>query len=538
MKSRYVGCFIMLILLGATIGCKKNFLSPRQVDIVYNEIFWSTENDAEKGVLGLYSLYRGLNINGQMYERGDVTGGFFKRGWNGGSPDALYIPGDFENLTSNQKSWGSLESYSDWNGYYKVVSQANLVIKYLGDMPDNVFEKGHKEKLMGEALFIRALIYYDIARIWGNAPLIMEAIENSNQVINPDKTLINKERSADVDIIDSVLADANEAVELLDYGIPGSDTWGIRANKASAESLIGSASLWMYFLKNRDGLSGDSDKYLSEAIKNLENVVLYGHYSLASYDNSSSIHEIFVGQSSEAVFELNVSSNQNETYRVDNGGIEFLTCKLPPLDDDQSKDRSSSINFVPFSQKDKIYPEYPEDKRADLFFEAWTSPYEDAFSDVSQVSTDRNKVTWMTKFSNVVVDPQRQWNEYVAYFSESNIPVFRFTGIKLLLAEAYIKNKEQSKALPIINEIRLRAGLEEYTGIDYLGEVLQQRISELIGEGKLYFDFVRNNWFPSSSLMTTDRYVDKGYYWPVSNNILTTNKLIFQTSFWNGKTTW
>lgn len=537
MKSRYIGCFAILLLLSAAIGCKKNYLSPRQVDIVYNEIFWSTESDAEKGVLGLYALYRGLNVNGQMYERGDVTAGFFKRGWNGGSPDALYIPGNFENLTSNQKSWGSLESYADWNGYYKVITQANLVIKHLNAMPDKAFEKGHKERLMGEALFMRAITYYDIARIWGNAPLIMDAIETSNQVINPDKTLVNMGRSTDIQIMDSVLSDANKAVGLLDYGTPGSDDWGIRANKASAESLAGSADLWMSFLRERDGLE-DNGSYLADAIKKLEDVVLNGRYSLASYSSSGAVHEIFKGQSSESVFEINISSNQNETYRVDNGGIEFLTCKLPPLDGDQSKDRASSINFVPFSQKSLIYPEYPNDKRADLFFAAWDSPYEDAFSDVSQVSTDRNKVTWMTKFSNIVVDPQHQWNEYVAYFAESNIPVFRFTGVKLLLAEAYIKNNEQNKAIPIINEIRSRAGLGVYTGADYLGEVLQQRIGELIGEGKVFFDFVRNNRFPSSFAMTADRYLSEGYYWPVSSNILTTNKLVFQTPFWNGKTIW
>lgn len=536
MKKRYINYAGMLLLLAAFSACKKDFLSPRQVDLVYNEVFWSSEKDAEKGVLGTYALYRGLMVNGQMYDRGDVTTGFFKRGWNGGSPDALYIPGNFENVSSSQKSWGALESYADWNGYYKVIAQANLVIAHLATMPEKVFAEGHKESLLGEALFLRALTYYDIARIWGNAPLIEESIESSNQVINDDKTLVNRARSSDVEIMDSVLSDANRAAELLSYGIPGSDNWGIRANKGSAEALAGSADLWMAFLKQRDGQANGT--YIADAVHKLEDVVSNGRYSLVSYSSADAVHDMFKGQSTEAVFEVNISSDQNETYRVDNGGIEFLTCKLAPLDGDESKDRASNINFVPFSQKQFIYPEYPQDIRASLFFDAWDSPYEDAFSDVSQVSTDRNKVTWMTKFANFVVDPQRQWNEYVAYFAEANIPVFRFTGIKLLLAEAYIKNNEPGKALPIVNEIRQRAGLEAYAGSDLLGEVLQQRVSELIGEGKIFFDWVRNNRFPPSSVMTADRYAQKGYYWPVSSNILTTNKLVFQTPFWNGKTTW
>lgn len=215
-----------------------------------------------------------------------------------------------------------------------------------------------------------------------------------------------------------------------------------------------------------------------------------------------------------------------------------MTSKLDPLDGDESKDRASSINFVPFGQKEFIFPEYPEDRRADLFFEAWESNYNEPFSDVSQVANDRNMVTWLTKFASFQLDPAAQWNEYLAYFAEANIPIFRYTGIKLLLAEAYVKNNEPGKAIPIINEIRERAGLAPYAGSDVLQEVLQQRTAELIGEGKIFFDYVRNNYFPSTSAMTPGRYAQEGYYWPVSSAILIRNKEIEQTPYWRGKTTW
>ena len=527
---------IIMIMFAALSACKKDFLSPKQVDLVYNDVFWSSEQEAEKAVLGTYALYRGLMVNGQMYERGDVTTEFFNRGWNGGSSDALYIPGNFTDPNGTQKSWGSLESYADWSGFYKVIAQANLVIAHINKMDDHIFSPGKKESLLGETYFLRALTYYNIACIWGNAPLVDESIESSSQVINPDKTLVNKGRSKDVTIMDSVLTDVQKAVDWLAYGVPGSSTWGIRANKGSALALKGYADLWMAFLKKRDGQA--NAEYISDAVKALEDVVNKGGYSLVSYTDRSAVQNMYQGQSSEAVFELDISSTNNETYRVDNGGIEFLTCKLQPLDGDISKDRASSINWVPYDEKQYIYPEYPNDKRAGLFFDAWDSPYNEPFSDVSQVATDRNKVTWMTKFASFTVDPQRQWNEYIAYFAEANIPVFRFTGVKLLLAEAYVKNNEAAKALPIINEIRARAGLGAYTGSDVLTEVLQQRISELIGEGKLFFDFVRNNYFPVPSAMSPDRYAQQGYYWPVSSNILTTDKLVDQTPYWNGKTIW
>jgi hypothetical protein len=523
----------IIALLGT--GCKKNFLSPEQIDLVYNEVYWKSEKDAEKAVLGSYALYRGLMVRAQMYDRGDVTTGIFNKGWNGGSSEALYLPGDFT-VSSTRKSWGSLQSYADWNGFYKVVAQTNLVIDKVEAMPENVFAEGHKSKLLGEAYFLRALVYYNIANIWGNAPLVTESIESSSQVISPDNLLINIGRSEDKEITTQVLDDAGKAAELLAYGTPGTAEWGIRANKGSAEALLGYANLWMAFLKQRDG--EPADQYIDAAVTVLESVVSNGRYSLAPYTDANSILNMYRGQSGESVFELNISLDQKESYRADQGGIEFLTCKLPPLDGDAAKDRASFINWVPYTKKQFVYPEYPEDKRADLFWEAWSSNYNDPFSDVSATATDRTKVTWMKKFASFTVDPARQWNEYTAYFAESNIPVFRFTGIKLLLAEAYVKNNNAAAALPIVDEIRSRAGLQPFSGTDLMKEILQERTSELIGEGKIFFDYVRNNYWPFASAMTPERYAQEGYYWPVSSNILTTNKLIGQTPYWNGKTTW
>jgi hypothetical protein len=524
-----------MVALLAT-GCKKSFLSPEQIDLVYNEVFWKTEKDAEIAVMGTYALYRGLMVNAQMYNRGDATTGLLNRGWNGGSSDAFYKPGDFANVTSTNKSWGALEGYADWNAFYKVIAQTNLLITKVEAMPENVFAAGRKNKLLGEAYFLRALTYYNIANFWGNAPLIIESIESSNQVISPDNTPINIGRSDDKEITAQVLADAGKAAELLAYGTPGSAEWGIRANKGSAQALEGYAHLWMAFLKKRDGQPNAEN--IAAATTALEAVVNNGRNSLVPYTNETAIMNMYRGQSAEAVFEINISLDQKESYRADQGGIEQITSKLPPLDGDVTKDRANYINWVPYNLKEFVYPEYPEDKRADLFWAAWSSTYNEPFSDVSQVATDRNQVTWMKKFASFTVDPAHQWNEYNAYFAEANIPVFRFTDVKLLLAEAYVKNNNPAAALPIINEIRARAGLLPFNGTDVLEEVLRQRTAELIGEGKIFFDYVRNNYWPFSSAMTPERYAQEGYYWPVSGNIITTNKLVSQTPFWNGKTIW
>src|SRR5690606_8950570 len=112
-------------------SCGKNFLNPEQIDLVYNDVFWSNEHDAEKAVLGVYALYRGIMVTAEMYERGDVTTGYYRRGWNGGSPDALY---QMVNIPANQRAWGNLDGMANWGNYYKVIAMANLTLSRIEKM--------------------------------------------------------------------------------------------------------------------------------------------------------------------------------------------------------------------------------------------------------------------------------------------------------------------------------------------------------------------------------------------------------------------
>ena len=528
-------------------GCK-DFLEPQQIDLIYNEVFWKTQTDAEVGLSGVYALYRGLMVSAaNWYERADATTGFIKRGWNGGSSSDLYTVGVYSDPSHEDKMWGSrgIESLSDWSYFYKVIAQANIVIAKVEEIPASAFGTGEKDRILGEAYFLRALTYFNILRIWGNAPYISELIESSSQVINNDLTPILIPRTDDVVIAQNVIADVNTAVEKLKYDYPGSSRWGIFANKGSAQALSGHVNMWMHFLAKRDKLV-DPEQFLLTAISALEDLRAHGNYTYVDYSSPDAVVNMYRGGSTEAVFEINISPDMNESYRADGGGITAYTCKMTPFDGDPTKDRSTQIDFVPFTQKANLYPEYDfetqsGDIRPNLFFGAWDSKYNDPVNDTQgSVTNDRTQVTWLTKYALFTEDTYRKWDEYVAYFAVANIPVFRYTDAMLLLAEAYCKNNESGKALQIVNDIRRRAHIGDYKGsMDVLlEEVLQQRFGELFGEGHLYFDMVRNNYFPNAHLMPAAKYRQEGYYWPVGSTILSRNALIAQTLYWNGKTHW
>lgn len=543
MKKYLTILAISLAALCAT-SCK-DFLDPTQIDLIYNEAFWETQADAEVGVTGIYSLYRGLMSSGSnWYQRADVTCGFVRAGWSGGSSKQYYTVGNYSDISSTEKMWGSLDAAADWGPYYKVIAEANLVISKISQMDVANFDSQEDyNRLLGEAYFLRALTYFGVLRVWGNAPLITDAIESSSQVIDSDHSPILIGRSSDFEIASQVFDDVEKAVSLLDYGTPGTADWGIRANKGSALELYAHVNMWMNFLARRDRLP-EPLQYVRNAITALEDLRDNGGYSYVNYSNADAVKAMFNGQSTEAVFELYVGTENNESYRADQGGVQSYTCKLTPFDNDPTHDRSTNIDWIPYSQKPNLYPEYDfatggPDIRPNLFFGAWDSTYNEPCNDTQGSSTnDRTKVTWLTKWAQFTEDTQRTQDAYIAYFAECNIPVFRYTDAMLLLAEAYCKNGEEGKALPIVNEIRHRAGLADYSGTDLISEVLQERISELFGEGHLYFDFVRNNYWPNDYLMGAVKYRQQGYYWPVSSDVLSTNQLIDQTPYWNGKCQW
>lgn len=547
--------FILVIAsVFALSGCQ-DFLNPTQVNLIYNDVFWKSQADAEVGLAGVYSLYRGLMVNSDnWYGRADATTGFIKHGWTGGSSDALYTEGVYSDPNYTAKMWGALEGMADWSAFYKVISQVNLVIDRVEKIDESAFEAGDKQRILGEAYFLRALVYFDIVRIWGNAPLVVEVIESSGQVITEELVPVTRPRSHDVEIALQVLADASKAVEYLDYGTFGTADWGIFANKGSALALQGHANLWMNFLVNRDKrdeeikeLLGDEKmepkQYIKAAITALEDLRQNGGYNWIDYTEEG-VLALYKGASCEAIFELSINPEANESYRADQGGVTALTCKMEPTNGDEKKDRSGNINFVPYAQKPNLHPEYDFDTqsgdlRTSLFYEAWDSLYNEPISDTSTENNDRSQVTWMTKYAQFTLDSYAEQDEFTPYFAVCNIPVFRYTDAMLMLAEAYVKDNKDAQAIEIVNQVRARAGLKAFSGDkDLLDEILTQRCGELFGEGHLYYDMVRNNWFPNDYLMSALKYKQEGYYWPVSSGVLSMNPEVHQTPYWNGKTRW
>lgn len=112
-----------------------------------------------------------------------------------------------------------------WTTIYQAINSANNVIETVPTLTDPVLTATEKNKITGEAYFIRALAYFDLGRGWGGVPLVTKptrTIEDSKGI----------KRSTLDQTYDQVLSDLNKAEELL----PEAATRN-RAVKKTAQAL-------------------------------------------------------------------------------------------------------------------------------------------------------------------------------------------------------------------------------------------------------------------------------------------------------------
>ncbi|MBX0292987.1 RagB/SusD family nutrient uptake outer membrane protein [Hymenobacter sp. HSC-4F20] len=131
----------------------------------------------------------------------------------------------FLQIDQNQLSADNVLITEAWTQMYQAVNGANNVLAALPGLSDPLLTATEKNQLLGEAYFLRALVYFDLGRGWGGVPL----------VLTPTRTKENGRgirRSTLAQTYDQVLADLTQAEALL----PEAATRN-RAVKAAARAL-------------------------------------------------------------------------------------------------------------------------------------------------------------------------------------------------------------------------------------------------------------------------------------------------------------
>lgn len=413
--------------------------------------FWKTQGDAQSALTAVYNSLQ--KLVGQSYFtdftdfRSDAVVTPMELGWGTNN--------DFQ-VRQNQMAASDL-FITIWSSYYFGIARANNVIAHVTDM--KLSNEVEKNRILGEAYFLRALFYFYLVRDWGDSPIITKPYSKI------DESILVK-RNPEKEVYDQIISDLNQAITFLPEPSTIAKTQHILATKYAAKSLLCNAYLERAYKPY--AISTD----FSMAAQEAADVINSGKYQLVSGPNYGNIFKL--KYSSESIFEVDFNYTLSATNSFVNafypraftkqksyggGGLRMPSKKI--TEQYESGDLRTSTNFKIVSVPDGGY----FDK------EFAGSPY-----------TDKYPGTIVTE------GVQRQ--------SDSNFIVYRLSDVMLMRAEALEKMGTTTipDAITLLNIVRNRAGLANSNATsanDVFRAIQNERLYELCFERKRWYDLVR-----------------------------------------------
>ncbi|MFV8341025.1 RagB/SusD family nutrient uptake outer membrane protein [Flavobacterium sp. XS2P39] len=437
MKKILFTALSLSLFLGS---CSSDFLEIPSETSLSTATFYKTEADLQQAVNAAYAplrnlyntSFQGAYIMGEL--RSDNTTYIFNPGYRGTiDPEAI---ADFTNQPSNSVSTGK------YTTNYQIIARANQLLASVEGVD---FAAASKNNIKGQALFLRALAYFDLVQYFGKVPLHLTPVTNREEAALP---------LSEVDAVYAqIIADASEAATLLP---PKSVQEPGRATSGAAKTLLGN----LHAVK-KDWASAET--ILKEVIDSGEYTLLTDYASAFSVGNKNN---------SESVFEVQYKEG-TEGYA---SGFIYEMLPMP-----MSAAQVTSITGASGAQA--------------LTVEAYNIPTPDLVA-AYEVGDLRKSISIATAtladgktypYIKKLLQPHAQ-----AGITGTNWPVYRYSEVLLLYAEAL---NEQGKSVShYLNDVRNRAGLINSLAVGQVNlraAILAERRVELAFENKRWPDLVR-----------------------------------------------
>lgn len=472
MKFKYLKLIGLLVVLFAS--CSEDFLNRPSQEFLTTSNFFTTQADFESAVNGMYAPLRDFYNTQDKHntwvppnlQMGDMHSDNARYFYN---PDYRAVnedPADF--IPDGQMFSGY------WDTWYSWISNANQIIARIDD-EDIVWESTTaRDNLKGQALFMRAWSYWQLAQLYGDACIHLESVTTMEQVSVP--------LSDESAVISQAKTDAILAAELL---LDKSTQQSGRVTSGTATMLLAEIAIY-----GKDYATAET------LLKNLS----------SDYSLMTNYADIFVPankNNQESIFEIQYDGS-SATYSSN-----FFYPMTPyPMSADVMATLTGASNATELAEGEGYCIPSPNLLAA---YEAGDERVTATIMDVENANGD------------IVPTCVKYLHQHGTYFqADENMPIWRYAEALLYLAEALNEQGvgKQSEAMIYVNMIRNRAGLEDNTTATTQEQVreaiLQERRVELAFEGKRFWDLVRFDMVQEviSAYGASIRADQKAYYLP------------------------
>lgn len=452
------------ILLVCSPSCK-DFLDLAPLDNRVEQNFYKTEKDAQEALNSVYdALQWHTNAGGGGFSPDPMLSDIASDdSYAGGSsrsdsPDMIQI--DQHNmLTTNSL----IRVY--WSNHYTGIYRANLLLQKLPDIP---MSDQTRSRITAECKFLRAHFYFDLAKWFGNIPLIL-APQSPGEYCTPQAEPAQTFGQIALDLVEA---------------FPDLEKANLRTSKAhatrwSAQALLARVYLFYKGVYNSDLQAGTTTvnaAYALEQVKDLINNS--GHTLLDNYaDNFSKANEFSI----ESVWEISYSSDNpwfDWNYIQGGEGNMQPLMQGPRINGDSNY--NSGWSFAPVTQElnNAFEPNDPR-KTATLLSQA---------DDLNgTVSTGYQHTGFFSK-KYTTTNEYRPVNGQYELNWGNNYRSIRFSDVLLMAAELEL-NTGGGQAQSYFNRVRDRVDLPSKPVS--LANIYQERRVELALEGHRYWDLLR-----------------------------------------------
>ncbi|MVN91969.1 RagB/SusD family nutrient uptake outer membrane protein [Mucilaginibacter aquatilis] len=452
------------LLVGTGYSCKNSLDVNPQGEITEAQII-SDPNVASNLVTGIYNIFFagdafGNDVRGFQFT---VLGDIASDDADKGSTASDY--GDANTLDQLTANGNNGVVNNIWKGYYQAIARANQALSQLQNAQ---FDATVKNRLIGEARFLRAMFYFNLVRIFGGVPLL-DRVPAASEANSPQF----QTRATAEDIYKFVIADLTFAAENLPVIANNSADVG-RASKGAAQALLSKV-----YLYNKDYTNAYA---MSDAVIKSNNYSLLADYTLlfrqVSNNSKESIFEIQAGQNlacNAAIDRFTVAQGPRAGGK--NGWVDrgygFNNPSQSLVNEFEAGDVRKNATII------TINPSNGANSVGTVLYDGFRIPTQD--------SVQNQRYNYKAYYS-------RQAEPNCGNFDRlpKHVMVIRYAEVLLIHAEAALQTGQGGIAQSDINQLRTRAKVPTI-GIPTLQQIWHERRVELAMEQDRFFDLVRQD---------------------------------------------
>lgn len=484
--------YLLIVLCVALGACSDDWLETQPKDTITEGNFYRTPQDAYKAMVGCYDGLQTVWAAGVSFPVASAVlsdNCFGGTGASDGLGYQMLDEFDKSRSPSDRNIFGP-----NWEAYYAAVYRCNVLLNKL----DQVNWEGNeslRNTYEAETRFIRAFLYFDMVRLWGNIPLVTEPTKENIPQASPEEVYT---------VIAEDLVFAADNLESAPYPTQGEALSG-RATKWAAEGLLARVYLYYTGYYGKPDLVGLVNK--TQALNYLEDLIANGGYGLvedfANLWPAASVEDYAGEGNKETVFAIkytytsdydgNTDGNHwmvmygirdQSLYPYGNGwGGATVTPELWNAFNEGDTRQTASIISI---QGEELGLESSEGQRE------YTGYYVKKYSPMSY--PDGTAVPDSLGATNFMIG---QFQDFVS---------IRYADVLLMAAELGSPNAQD-----YFDQVRQRAYKDDFSALPVTQEnLMEERRLELAFEGIRYWDLLRQGIDYAANAIATTTNVESG----------------------------